>query len=324
MQWRTWLRIAQIIGTIILIGLLLDEVRWADLRALATNLRWGFVAMSASLMLIGHLVSVARWQYLLQSPAADYGSLLALYGAGLFSSNFLPTGFGGDGVRISLLSRCVPLPQAIFSVALDRASGLLALSAPFVVGLWFGLPPGLQLGSSRLAMVLGAWKTLLTALLVVAEAGLLGLVAWRRLPRLRSLTLSAFTRFTSFGDAPQWTSKHWFRLLSGGYGFSVVSQLGVVAAHWAVIQALGIEVSPGVAIWLVLGGAISLLLPIAVNGLGLQENIYIMLLVHYRVPATAALGVALLVRILMVFFSLLGGLISLSWDPRSLQSADSL
>jgi len=312
-RWRTWLRVAQIIVTIILIGLLLRQVRWADLRTLVNNLGWSLVVLSTILVLISHLVNVARWRYLLQHHATGYGRLLVFYGAGLFSNNFLPTGIGGDGVRVALLSRCVPLPRAIFSVGLDRAIGLLALSAFLVPGLWFGLPPGLEMGSSRLTAIPDAWRTLLAVLLVVVEVGLVGLVVWRRLPSLRTMALRASAQFPSFGSASQWTRGRWLRLLSCAYALSVASQIGLVLANWGIIRALGIQISPGAAIWLVLVGSVALLLPITVNGLGLQEGIYVVLLTSYGVATTAALGVALCARILTMSFSLLGGLLSLRW-----------
>ena len=42
-----------------------------------------------------------------------------------------------------------------------------------------------------------------------------------------------------------------------------------------------------------------------------MEATYVVLLAQYDVSASAALGVALLMRVLMLFFSLVGGLVSL-------------
>jgi hypothetical protein len=53
--------------------------------------------------------------------------------------------------------------------------------------------------------------------------------------------------------------------------------------------------------------------------LGLQEGIYVLLMTRYGVPAPAALGVALLIRVQMVFFSLVGGLLSLKRAPLQIE-----
>lgn len=95
------------------------------------------------------------------------------------------------------------------------------------------------------------------------------------------------------------------------YVLSVFSNLSLIAAHWAVLQALGSALSPGAAIWLVIIGSLSLLVPISINGLGVLESVFVVVLAAYSVSAPVALASALLIRALGVLFCLLGGLISL-------------
>jgi len=70
-------------------------------------------------------------------------------------------------------------------------------------------------------------------------------------------------------------------------------------------------VSPGAAIWLVLAGSLSMLLPISINSLGVLESVFIVVLAAYAVPAPTALAVALLARALSTLYSLAGGALSL-------------
>lgn len=309
LQWRRWLRIAQVIVTITLIGLLLRVVQWSSVPSMIINLHWGFFIVSILLVLCSHLLNVLRWKYLLQRPSPEYSTLLVFYGAGLFSNNFLPTGIGGDGIRVALLSRYVSLPRAIFSVGMDRTTGLLALGVFIVPGVWFGLPPGLW--NDTLAAISGISNVVLSGLTFLLGIGLLGMVFWHRLPRLQTIVMDTLVRFTGISNKEQLKSRIWLWLVAGAYGFSIVSNFGLIVANWTVMQALGIEVSPGAAIWIVLAGSFALLLPIAVNGLGVMESVYVVLLTGYGVSTTTAIGVALLIRILMLFFSLLGGLVSL-------------
>jgi glycosyltransferase 2 family protein len=314
-RWRSWLQVAQIIITLGLIAILLRSVDWAALLPLLDKARWELVLLSIAVTLTIHLINVVRWRYLLQSRAIGYRRLLMCYGAGLFSNNFLPTGIGGDGVRAALLRRDLPLSRAIFSVGLDRIISLLALSALLVPGLWFGLPPGLQLQGWRAIVAPGEWSVALVAtLLIVIAGGGAALIAWRQIPKLRRPVDHMLARLSGYIEELRQTSSQWYRLLLGGYMLSIISHVFLIAVHWMLFQALLLDVSPGAAIWLVLLAAVSSLLPITVNGLGLQESIYVVVLGHYGASAPAALGVGLLIRMLMLFCSLLGGMLVLGWQ----------
>src|SRR5262245_15094734 len=108
-HWRSWLRMAQMVVTLSLIAWLFSQIEWSSLWSLLIHARWGLVTLSMALLIVNHMINVGRWQYLLEQRAVGFGTLLVLYGAGVFSNNFLPTGIGGDGVRVALLSRYVPL-----------------------------------------------------------------------------------------------------------------------------------------------------------------------------------------------------------------------
>jgi hypothetical protein len=73
------------------------------------------------------------------------------------------------------------------------------------------------------------------------------------------------------------------------------------------LQAVGINVTSAAAIWLVLAVTLSLLFPLAVNGLGVREAAYVTVLHAYGVAATPALLAALLTRLVAVLFGLTGG-----------------
>jgi uncharacterized membrane protein YbhN (UPF0104 family) len=322
-RWHSWLHVAQVIITIGLIAALLRSVDWAALLPLLGKTRWELVLLSIGVILAVHLINVTRWRYLLQNQAISYGRLLICYSAGLFSNNFLPTGIGGDGVRAALLRRNLPLSHAVFSVGIDRSIGLLALTALLIPGLWYGLPPGMELCRWP-AIVASEHQGLLWLVVVSASvvAGL-GLVAWRVLPKVREGAESLLMRARRLVDGRRYLGGDWHRLILGSYMISVVSHGCLIGAHLLLFQSLHIQVPPNAAIWLVLFSAVSLLLPITVNGLGLQESIYVVVLGYYGVSAPAALGVGLLLRMMILLFSLLGGALVLSWQlqqPRSVSS----
>lgn len=305
-RWYTsWLRLIQVAGTLILSVVLARSVDWGQLAGLMRELRWGYIALAALLLLVTHLVNVVRWRWLLRPAAVPYRTLLNYYGAGLFSSNFLPTGIGGDGVRAALASRHVPAGRAVVSVALDRGLGLAVLFVFVLPGMWFGLPAGLLTAPAGWQRWAGP-----AALAALAGAGLAALL-WRRVPRLRELAARLSRRWLALpaGEAEGW--RFWAARLGGGAFCSFWAILCIVLAHIAFLGALGLPLSPGAAIWMVVLSSLSLLAPIAINGLGVMESVYILVLAGYGVGSGAALGVALLARLAIVGYSLLGGLLAL-------------
>lgn len=310
MQRQTGLRALQIIVTVGLTAVLASKVDWAALSLVVAQLCWDFIALGIGCVALSHLVNVLRWRYLLNAHLVSIRQLGVYYGAGLFASNFLPTSIGGDSVRILLLSRNVSLRQATVSVGLDRALGLAGLTAFFLPAYWYGLPPNLPV--LNVAGVISSHRTQLYILALIAVGlTLIAAVVWRANSQLRTYVLLRFTQFRGTSGAIQQSARESAKRLFVAYGMSVVSQGLLIATHWAVLQSVGIVATASVVLWLVLTISFSMLLPISVNGLGFQESIYVAVLGAYGISSGLAIGVALLIRFLMILFSLIGGLISL-------------
>jgi glycosyltransferase 2 family protein len=304
MQHRDWLKPVQVIVTATLLCLLVLSIDWVDTSRVFVHSNFKLLSLASLLVFLCHLLNIGRWRTILQCDSVPIRRLLTYYGVGLFANNFLPTGIGGDGVRTTLLSPDVSFRRALLSVTLDRGLGFAALPLFVVPGLWYGLPPGLMeqlTGGVAARMPVALWLVVI----VISLAGL-WLVLHRYLPSLRRVP--QHYGLTQNDDSTGTSRGKWLHALGSGYALSIGSQLGLIIAHWLILQALHIDVSPGAAIWLVLLVSASMLVPISVNGLGLQESVYVVVLAAYGVTSPAALGVALVIRLYMVLFSLLGGL----------------
>lgn len=309
---RSLWRLGQLAVTVTLLIALLRSVDWATLSHLPALNGWG-LAGTAGLFLACHLLYVLRWQGLIRDAALRFDRLLVYYGAGLFANNFLPTGLGGDGVRAALLGRDISMGRAAFAVGLDRAIGLVSLTALFAIG-WIIQPlPGLT--SDRMTVGAAQVTVILLGLTVLAVGA--GVLAVRTSPRVRQRVSDARQRWATYRGAL--AARRWLSVLGVAYGLSVVSSLLLAVAHWLILGAFGLKLGFDAAVWLVLIGSLSLLLPIAINGLGVMESVYVLVLARYGVTAINALAVALSIRALMIGFSLLGGVLSLIWKPRSVK-----
>lgn len=317
-----WLIVPQIVGTLALTLVVLNSVDSAAFVRLLSQTRPDLVCLATVCLVVTHLLNIARWQLLVKHSTLSYRRLTGIYGAGLFANNFLPTGIGGDGVRAAILARTVPVTRSISSVAIDRVVGLCALSVPIAVGMVLGVPAGWAPHRMVFPHQYTGGRMFWMALLGFLGLCVLGIALfraphgsrldaqWHQLTRVMNRVLA---RICS-----------WKRAVAAGYGISVIAHLGIIGATWASLHALYIPVQMSAAIWLVILTAVSSLLPVSLNGIGLHEGVYVMVLAQYGLPATDGLAAALLMRLLGLGFSLIGGLLSVALivSPYSAQPKD--
>lgn len=141
----TILKIAITVGGLIYV---LTEVSFAEVQAELVGIRWSW-ALLALVMVVGSLVVRAyRWYLLLQGLGVtiQFKRLVELYFVGSFFNSFLPSGFGGDVVRVLEAAQNVPANVAAGTVIVDRLTGLLMLFAMALIALPFrpdSFPPDL-------------------------------------------------------------------------------------------------------------------------------------------------------------------------------------
>ncbi len=134
--------------TIIGLAYALNQVPLGDIADAFQNLDWRWVAVTFGLMVLGLFVRAYRWLMLLQGLHATtrFRRLVELYMVGNFFNTFLPSGFGGDVVRVLEVSQDVPNNVAAGTVIVDRLTGLMMLFALALVALPFrpdSFPPDL-------------------------------------------------------------------------------------------------------------------------------------------------------------------------------------
>ena len=278
--WLRWL------GTVLAIGLLiylLSKQGWAEIAAAAGQIAWWRFVLALLLVAISRLAVVSRWHILMRS--AETGITLRqsmrLTFAMLFSSNFLPTTIGGDVVRLAGAIR-LGFDQAISvaSLVVDRLVGMTGMA----MALPFGLP-------GYLAYLSG----------VKAENSL-------AIPWLNPFGQKIRRFFEQLKQALAiWLRKP--RSLAGALGFTWVHMLCTFTTVWLLLSGMG-EHLP---FWLVMGlwsaTYFVTLLPISINGMGVQELAMTYFYVAIGgISASSGLTLALLMRLLQMVASLPGAL----------------
>ncbi len=269
------------LGTLLAVGLiflLIREEGWDELLAAFRSLTLSRILLALLFILVSRLFVAARWYTLLRSGGVDIslGRSVALTFTGLFSNNFLPTTVGGDVVRLA----------GIMQLGHDRAVCLASIAADRLIGMAgmvFALPFGLP---QALSVIGGGGVAQSIAIPAILRRG------WDFTRR----TLQSFS-----------TWLHQPLALLAALACTWAHMLCTFAALYIMIEGLGAHVD----FWL-LGGLWSVtyfvtLIPISINGYGVQELSLTYLLTHAAgIGTPLSLTVAILIRVLYMIASLPG------------------
>jgi uncharacterized membrane protein YbhN (UPF0104 family) len=271
--------ILQSVGTLLAILLLFWILRKEDGTGILVAMREIELAdllWVALLFAISRIAVAWRWQVLLLSGGIKirFKDSLALTFMGLFATNFLPTTIGGDVVRL----------VGLMQMGFDRAVSLASLAADRLIGM-AGMAMTVPLGLAY------SWNVL------------------QNVP----LTLSFFSRFhkpVAFFKRTLSIFAIWLRKpgsLLAALAFTWIHMLCVFGSIYIFVDDLGTHAS----FWLI-AGLWSLtyfitLVPISINGYGVQELVFTFLLSNIVgfVPSVAA-TIALLIRAYFLLSSLPG------------------
>lgn len=280
--WRRNRRLVlQSAGTllaVVLLVVLLRDGGWGEIADAFREIKTADLLWVALLFLISRFATVGRWHVLLRSGGVDIPlkDSTSLTFTGLFASNFLPTTIGGDVVRLA----------GAMQMGFDRAVCLASIAADRLIGM-AGMTMVLPVG------VFHSWSLLETL------PASFSAVAWLQRPL-------AFLKRT-FSVFSLWLRKPGALLAS--LAFTWIHMLCLFGSIYIFSNDLGSRVS----FWMI-AGLWSLtyfitLIPISVNGYGLQELSFTFFMTNVAgwTPAVS-LSVAVLIRAFSILASLPGAL----------------
>ena len=303
---KKWM-ILRILGTLLAIALLLfllSEQGWHEIWAAIRQIPLSYLALAFVFMVISRLAVSGRWYVLLRSARlkVTFWEITRITFAGLFATNFLPTTIGGDVIRFAGAVR-FGLDGAISlaSLVVDRLVGMAGMA----MALPFGIP------AFRAAQVLGnipgGYKP-------AYQAGL-PLIIKNLADKLISAIKRTFNALAIWVHAPL---SLLFSLL-----LTWINMLGLFAVLYLLFLGQGQPVS-----FTMIAGLYSVvyfvtLIPISINGYGVQE--LSMTFIFSRLAGVSmanALTTALLFRTIMMIVSLPGAIVvpSLITGERSADS----
>jgi uncharacterized membrane protein YbhN (UPF0104 family) len=282
----------RLIGTALAVGLLaflLYKEGWADIVDAVTKIPARYLVTAALIVFLSRFFVIGRWHILLRSAGIDikFSSTTSITFTGLFASNFLPTTIGGDVIRLSV----------VIQMGFDRAICLASLAADRLIGM-FGMAMVVPVG------LIPLWRWSASQTLQSAALGAL----WQRGYNFIRRTIQSFSIWLKNPKA-----------LFGSLACTWGHMLCTFAAAFLLIQGMGGNVN----FWLV-AGIYSLtyfvtLLPISINGYGVQELSLSYLMVHIGgMDMASGLALAVLIRAAFLIASLPGA----AFLPRTMADMD--
>jgi uncharacterized membrane protein YbhN (UPF0104 family) len=262
---------------------LLSQQGWSEIAGAAGQIAWWRFVLAIMLVMISRFAVTGRWHMLMHSAGTGITprQSIRLTFAMLFSSNFLPTTIGGDVVRLAGAIR----------LGFDQAISLASLVVDRLVGMT-GMAMALPLG-------IPAYLQHLTSAPILSFAAI---------PWFDSLGQKIHRFFRELLQAVRVWLNHPLALL-GSLGFTwvhMVCTFGIVSLF---LGGMGEHIS----FWRVMGlwsaTYFVTLLPVSINGMGVQELAMTFFYVTLGgISQSSGLTLALLMRILQMLASLPGAL----------------
>ena len=297
------------VGISAILLILLFKFNKIDLHGLLIDIRRtdkALLAVGFFIFFILYLLGFLRWQMLLKSAGINIPlkRLVVSFSGGVFFSIFLPSTIGGDLIRAAdLAGHTQKTKEVIATVFLDRLSGYIGLVIVVILALLFG---------NRIVqdkVVLSSVVVIITVLALVI------LVLFNNFIYLK------ITKFLSTPGANRIKEIikglhheiHIFRnhrkMIIGNLLISFMMQvIGPISIYFIALS-LGIKIDLiYYFIFLPIIGAITLL-PVAMGGLGLRENLFVVYFAKAGVVKQLAIAMSLLSFAFIIIYGALGGLI---------------
>jgi glycosyltransferase 2 family protein len=287
-----FLNVLKVVVSLGVLAVILAKIDLQEVLPVLAGMNWLPFLGALTLFLGGALVRAYRWGSLVWALGVQvsWWRLASLYYVGIFFSQILPTGVGGDAVRMYELSRddhrAAP---AISSVLVDRFLGLLVLFAMALLAL---------VGGYRLVT---PGERLLIAALFVASVVAVGLVVQRRWLETWGRRLGAdrlLRRFKILDELYQSLHLYGRPALLQATAASVAWNLIFILGYYLLGHAVGIDLDLWYYFLLVPIISVFVMLP-SLGGLGVREGVTLIVFTQVGVeePRAMALGLAYLITL---------------------------
>jgi uncharacterized membrane protein YbhN (UPF0104 family) len=276
-------KIGQVLRVLIPILLLAILIYKVDFNAFISHLRTyplSILFYSTGLIICANLLFALRWKYILSSvdiKVSNY-QIIRLVFFSLFLSNFLPTSIGGDLVKLVGIVNETDNEKKdlkVTSVLVDRMFSMLSkiLLLPFAVQFLqsFSKPVG-TLSSLGFSFIPAGIRNKISSYITAIKP-------WYSIKKIAIILV-----------------------------ISWLSLAFTVGGYWLAAQPFGIPVTYMQVLFMSILTYFAIILPISINGIGVQEGSYIYFFTLLSFTYDQAWTIALIYRLITILISIIGGI----------------
>ena len=293
-----------------LLAWVLLRSRPGEIAAALQSVSLGFFFFILALYLVSFVINAGKWRWLLQGGSLR--ELFVLILVGQYYSTIIPGQIAGEAVKCLRLSQGKPDAERITaSVAFDRITGLVAITAVTLLGL-LASRTGFFISTFG-GYLLVPFAILISPILLrsdsvarsVKRALLYGLGFRRRTAKLLRFSFGLIDACRRYLQQPG--------LLFG----AVLLGVGLHGICIVMVMALGSELGIDLTFpdWCWVFGLVSLVvfLPITIGGIGLREGGFVVLLGRFDVAPESALALSLTLLAMQLTVALVGGILEMRY-----------
>lgn len=290
--------VAKLLVSVGLLAYLFTLIDWNDAWDSVKGMDWALFAAALLLFQSTLLIRSYRWGALLDALQihAPIIRLLYLYYVGTFFNTFLPSGFGGDAIKMYELNRhSHRAPEAISTVLVDRLAGI-AVSLAMGLFAWPFVSQALPKRESLFVLAISCGGLLATMMLFQRR-----LATWilHWMPKgIRNWLGGLYQAIHTCGT----------QALRKALFYSVLFNLVLFTMNYLIARALGqsIPFLQVVAFTPVI--SLSMLIP-SVGALGTREGAYVLLFGAAGVPEHVAIAMSLTFYLINVLTGIIGAIL---------------
>jgi glycosyltransferase 2 family protein len=262
--------------------------------------------LAFSLHFLGCFISVVRWRLLLQAQhiIIPLPFLLKSYMVAIFFNNLLPSTIGGDVVRIHDTCRMGNNKGgAIAAVFLDRLLGIFILMGFVLYSLFFSgnLSFFLSYLHSRMIILILCFVTIIIAFLIFYKQVVSFSRKFNILYKIGNFIKNLLEHLLSIRKNK--------KIIVASLLLSLLLQINVVIYYFLISSGIGLSVSVNEFFVIVPVTVFTMMLPVSINGVGLRENIFVLVLSAYNVSKYNSIAMAWIDYGMIVLLGIIGGIV---------------
>ncbi|MFV9507797.1 MAG: lysylphosphatidylglycerol synthase transmembrane domain-containing protein [Oscillochloridaceae bacterium umkhey_bin13] len=306
--------VIRILFSVVLISLIITQINLESVWQILGNAHLGWLFLSIGMNIVALLFGVWRWQVVLQGMGVfdqKFWGLFRILMIGTFFSMFLPSSIGGDIAKVVLISpKTEHQEAAATSVLVDRIIGIAVTVGVGLIAIFF--LPTLWDESILLSVILIPSLLLLAIVLALFSQISIHIIKhvtplklWQKID---SHVLKAHDSVMKLRSQP--------RSLLTVVAYSVFRQLAICISIFFAGKAFQIDASITMYLLVIPFSQAITVIPIAINGIGLQDSVVVSMFYIFGIGNAEALSLSLFMHFLSNTTGIIGGIIFALSNPQ--------